>query len=205
MPIACENRVSVVIENGAYTIWKQGGQLDIDGYMRFCEEWYRHPSVAWCLIPDVIEGNESDNDAMLADWPRAIPGVPVWHYHESLDRLERLSHEWPIVALGSSGEWPVPGVGKWWDRTAEAMKVVCDEKGRPRCKLHGLRMLSIKILKKLPLASADSTNIVRNGDRVFPAPTRSQQMVNNAWRIEAAQSASHYRFPRRQLLLNTNE
>ncbi len=205
MPVACEECDSVIIDNGAFTVWKQGGTLDVSGYMKFVEEWYRHPAVAWSLIPDVIEGTEADNDAMLNDWPRTIPGVPVWHYHESLDRLDRLSHEWGIVALGSSGEWPVPGVGKWWDRTDEAMRMICDDKGRPRCKLHGLRMLSRKIVGKVPLMSADSTNVARNGDRVFPAPTRFQQLINNAWRVEAVQSKSHYRFRRQQLKLDMSD
>lgn len=200
MAVACENCVSVIIDNGAYSIWKNndGAKLDVDRYVKFVEEWHRHPTVAWSIIPDVIQGSEAENDAMILDWPKEIIGVPVWHYHESLDRLERLSYEFDTVALGSSGKWPVPGVGKWWDRTDEAMRVLCDDKGRPRCKLHGLRMLSSKIVRKLPLSSADSTNVVRNGDRVFPAPSRSQQMVNNSWRIEAVQPAAHYRFRSRQ-------
>ena len=203
MPIACENCRSVIVDNGAFTVWKQRGKLDVPGYMRFVEEWHQHPAVAWSLIPDVIQGSEADNDAMLGDWPKHINGVPVWHYHESLDRLERLSHEWRTVALGSSGEWKTPGTRSWWDRTNEAMSVLVDKNGKVRCKLHGLRMLSIKIMKKLPLSSADSTNIARNGDRVFAAPTRSQQLCNNAFRIEAVQSASHYRVRPKQSQLFT--
>lgn len=205
MPIACEVCTSVVIDNGAFSVWTKGLTLDVAGYMRFVEEWHRHPAVAWSLIPDVIEGSEAENDAMLADWPKSIPGVPVWHYHESLSRLEKLSYEWPIVALGSSGEWKTPGTKSWKERTAEAMRVLCDEKGRPRCKLHGLRMLRASILKLIPLSSADSTNVARNGDRVFAAPTRTQRMAVNARRIEAVQSASHYRFPRKQLRLAMTE
>ena len=46
----------------------------------------------------------------------------------------------------------------------EAMDAICID-GRPACKLHGLRMLSTEIFTKLPLASADSTNASRNGQR----------------------------------------
>jgi len=190
MAIACEVCTSVIIDNGAFTVWKQGGKLDIPGYMAFVEEWYRHPTVAWSLIPDVIEGTEADNDALIYEWPTEIPGVPVWHYHESIERLARLSTQFPTVALGSSGEWPNPGTAKWWERTNEAMRAICDEEGRPRCKLHGLRMLRSSILKRLPLSSADSTNVARNGDRVFAAPTRTQRMSVNARRIESVQSSS---------------
>jgi len=207
MAIACEVCTSVIIDNGAFSIWKRndGSSLLLTDYLKFCDEWYKHPTVSWCLIPDVIDGTEIDNDALLKDWPREILGVPVWHYHESLDRLERLSYEWRTVALGSSGDWPHPGTSSWWERTSEAMRVICDAEGRPRCKLHGLRMLSAKILKRLPLSSADSTNVARNGDRVFAAPTRTQRMLVNAIRIESVKSASVFLFPRKQLRLSMND
>jgi hypothetical protein len=60
-------------------------------------------------VPDVIDGTEDDNDALLASWPADIRGVPVYHLHESLDRLDFLCTRWPTVALGSSGQWPTPG------------------------------------------------------------------------------------------------
>ncbi|HEX6827319.1 MAG TPA: hypothetical protein VF077_13450, partial [Nitrospiraceae bacterium] len=51
---------------------------------------------------------------------------------------------------------------RWWGRIAEAMHVLCDREGRPGVKIHGLRMLDADICAKVPLASADSTNIARN-------------------------------------------
>jgi hypothetical protein len=50
----------------------------------------------------------------------------------------------------------------WWKRIAEVMRVVCDDQGRPRVRLHGLRMLNPRVFTELPFASADSTNIGRN-------------------------------------------
>ena len=153
---------SFVFDNGAFSVWKKGGVLDVAGYVKWCEEWHRHPAFDWALIPDVIEGSERENDALLADWPAHIRGVPVWHMHESIDRLVRLGNSWPTVALGSSGAWPTPGVEDWWRRMDEAMLELCDEHGRPPCRLHGLRMLNPKVFTRLPLASADSTNVAAN-------------------------------------------
>ena len=42
--------------------------------------------------------------------------MPVWHLHESLERLQRLARCWRTVALGSSGQWSSPGTGVWWKR-----------------------------------------------------------------------------------------
>lgn len=186
---------SFVFDNGAFTVWNQGGQLDVPGYIAWCEEWHRHPGFDWALIPDVIDGDEADNDALLADWPRFIRGVPVWHLHESVDRLVRLGHEWPIVALGSSGMWRSPGTEAWWSRMNEALNALCDDKGRPPCRLHGLRMLDPAVFSRLPLASADSTNAAVNSGSLnrfgmYLPPTAAQRAAVIAERIEANNSAA---------------
>jgi hypothetical protein len=49
---------SFVFDNGAFTVWKKGGQVDVDGYTRWVEDWHRHPGFTWALIPDVIDGDE---------------------------------------------------------------------------------------------------------------------------------------------------
>lgn len=164
MDIAAEVCRSVVLDNGAFSAWRSGKPVrDWTPYLEWCSWWLRHPGVEWCIIPDDIEGDEAANDALI-DWWQIweLPGVPVWHLHESLERLARLSQSFERVALGSSGEFAKPGSVKWWDRMAQAMRVACDENGRPRCKLHGLRMLDPTLLAHLPLHSADSTNVGRN-------------------------------------------
>jgi hypothetical protein len=163
--VAAEICQSVVLDNGAFSAWRKGEAHDFDGYRQWAAHWLRHPAVEWCVIPDVIDGDEEANDALLASWDIGDCGqrsVPVFHMHESLDRLYRLVTSWPRVALGSSGQFKDPGSKAWWGRMAEMMEVACDEDGFPLCKLHGLRMLDPVIFSHLPLASADSCNVARN-------------------------------------------
>jgi hypothetical protein len=187
---------SFCFDNSAFTAWKSGEPItDWSGYYEWCEQWHRHPGFDFAFIPDVIDGSEDDNDALLTDWPFEGFGVPVWHMHESLERLERLVVSWPSVGLGSSGQWVTPGTTGWWRRMAEAMAVACDEDGRPRAKLRGLRMLDPAIFHRLPLASADSTNAVRNGSSVrrfgmYCPPSSGARQSVIADRIEAHQSAA---------------
>lgn len=197
--IVAEACQSFVFDNGAFTVWKQGGQLDILGYMDWCEKWHRHPGFDWALIPDMIEGTEEDNDALLADWPANVRGVPVWHMHESIDRLVRLGNEWDTVALGSSGQWATPGTLRWWDRMSAALNELCRPDGMPPCRLHGLRMLDPSIFSRFPLSSADSTNAgVNSGslDRfgMYLPPTAAQRAAVIADRIEAYNSAPYWSF-----------
>ena len=164
---AAEICQSFALDNGAYTKWQRGeGTVDVAAYVAFVKEWERHPAFDWAVIPDVIDGDEEANDLMFAAYHQAggdlLAGVPVWHLHESFERLGRLCRTWPRVALGSSGDYAEVGTPQWWARMGAAMDFVCDEHGRPPCKLHGLRMLNPTVFSHLPLASADSTNVAQN-------------------------------------------
>jgi hypothetical protein len=195
LPAAMEFSASFCLDNGAFSVWKRGGKLDVQGYYRFVEGVMHHPAFDWAIIPDVVDGNQKDNAELISQWPFGHAGVPVWHLHESLDWLRFLSGAWPRIALGSSGQWATPGTDSWWGRMGEAMQAVCGAGGQPRCKLHGLRMLNPEMFTHLPLASADSTNAVRNGNLtgrfgMYPPASVGQRQAVIADRIEAHQSAS---------------
>lgn len=165
LPIASEVAQSFALDNGAFSVWKQGITVDWKRYYGWVEEWMRHPGFDWAVIPDVIDGAEEENDALVAAWP--LPrhlGVPVWHMHESFERLRRLCESWQRIALGSSGKYSVPGTAAWWQRMGQAMEVAC-ENGRPITKLHGLRMLNPAIYQYLPLGSGDSATVSRKVGR----------------------------------------
>lgn len=195
--IVAEACKTFIFDNSAFSVWKRGGQLDVPGYINWVYAWNRHPGFMWALIPDVIDGDEDSNDRLLEDWPKELRqhGVPVYHLHESLDRLVRLCQEYPTVALGSSGQWATPGTSDWWSRMSEIMEAIVDKEGRPPCKLHGLRMLNPKVFGKLPLASADSTNAAMNQSAVkrfgmYVPPTAAQRAAVIAERIEAYNSVA---------------
>ena len=105
------------------------------------------------------------------------------------------------ICIGSSGEYASVGTTAWWSKIGEAMRVICDEKGRPICKLHGLRMLDPAIFSKLPFSSADSTNIARNvgidqkwKNGNYPAPTKESRAQIMRTRIEAFNAPSTWNF-----------
>jgi hypothetical protein len=155
---------SFAVDNGAFSAWRSGNPVsDWSGYYAWAENCMRVPSCDFAVIPDVIDGDESDNDELVDRWPLPVWfGAPVWHMHETLERLERLAKRFPRVCLGSSGDYATVGTYEWWSRISEALGKICDSQGRPICKLHGLRMLNPDIFTRLPFASADSTNIGRN-------------------------------------------
>lgn len=153
---------SFALDNGAFSLWKAGTPVNWEAYYDWCREWLAHPACDWAVIPDVIGGTEEENDALVAAWPFGGRGVPVWHLNESPDRLVRLAESWPRVALGSAAEFDVSKPSRCLARLAEVLPSISDAQGRPKVKLHGLRMLNPEIVERVPLASADSTNVARN-------------------------------------------
>lgn len=162
--LVAEQCRSFALDNGAFSRWKSAGgaPLDWDGYYRWVERWMHHPGCDFALIPDVIDGSPEENDDLLAEWPFAEIGVPVYHLHEPIERLESLARSFTRVALGSSGRYRNPDSLPWWDRMVQIMRSICDEHGYPTVRLHGLRMLSPEIIKAIPFAGADSTTVARN-------------------------------------------
>jgi hypothetical protein len=194
---------SFAIDNGAFSAWKSGKPTANWGaYYEWALNLKKVPSCDFAVIPDVIDGSESDNDFLLEDCP--LPkwfGAPVWHMHESLERLEQLANYYVRVCIGSSGEYTTIGTTEWWSRIGSAMRVICDDMGRPICKLHGLRMLDPAIFTKFPFSSADSTNIARSvgidskwrkGN--YPPPTKEARAQVMRSRIEAHNAPATWNF-----------
>jgi hypothetical protein len=103
--------------------------------------------------------------------------------------MAHLVRVFPVVAIGSSGQWTIPGTDSWWKRIADVMKVACDDYGNPKCRLHGLRMLDPEIFMRLPLRSADSVNAAVNSGSIsrfgsYVPATSSQRAIVIAERIE---------------------
>lgn len=204
--VAVEVCQSFAIDNGAFSAWKAGRPVtDWRPFYAWAEDCRRIPACDFAVIPDVIDGDEDANDALLDEWPLPVWfGAPVWHMHESLDRLDRLVHQYPRVCIGSSGAYATVGNESWWRRIDQAMGAACGVDGRPLCKLHGLRMLNPKVFTRLPFASADSTNIGRNvgidknwakGNYLPPTKEARAQVMRS--RIEAHNAPSHYVFQQR--------
>lgn len=199
LTLALESAQSFAVDNGAFSAWKSGNPVtDWNEFYEWVAELHRYPAFDFAVIPDVIDGSENDNDLLLKEWPwrekAKHVGAPVWHLHESLERLERLVLNWPRICLGSSGAFAQIGTNAWWARMAEAMDIICDKHGRPVAKIHGLRMLNPDVYTRFPFASADSTNIGQNigidsaWRGTYTPPTKEARAALMRERIESHQS-----------------
>lgn len=151
---------SVMLDNGAFSLWKQGHEVDWNQFYEWCEPWLEYWS-SWAVIPDVINGGEEENDELLEQWPFGKDrGAPVWHFDESFERLDRLVRGYPLVCIGSAAEYEPLGGEKWRRRMDAAMEVCCDKRGVAHTRLHLLRGLAFSA-GPYPLYSADSATVSR--------------------------------------------
>jgi hypothetical protein len=151
-----------MLDNGAFSVWRSNKSVDWRGFYEWTEQWLAFRT-SWAVIPDVIMGDEAENDALIQAWPHGQRGAPVWHMHESLDRLKRLCDEWDRVCIGSSAEYAVVGSDPWHQRMCEAMNAIC-KTGRVPAWLHMLRGMAAARWG-YPFSSVDSTDIARNHNR----------------------------------------
>jgi len=189
-----------IVDNSAFSFWSTGDKPNWGDYSKWVMDICSHPRFDFALIPDVIDGTPEENNNLIDFWLRtmkAVPSCPVWHLHESIDRLRWLAANFERVAFGSSGEYAKPGqTDGWWNRMNEAFNAITLKSGYPICKVHGLRMLRADIVSKYPFSSCDSTNAVQNGTRNGAAIGLDGYWgsVITANRIESTQSPSVWEF-----------
>lgn len=181
---------SVMLDNGAFSVWRRGLQADWDAYYKWCDRWLDYPTT-WAVIPDVIEGDEHDNDLLTRAWPFRDRGSPVWHMHEKLFRLESLLEAFPRVCIGSSGAFATLLTDAWQRRMDEAWRAI-NARFRRTPHVHMLRGLQL-IGHRWPFASVDSTDIARNHN----TRKRSAGTMRSRW--DAGQCPPRFIDPGEQL------
>lgn len=178
----------VIIDNGAFTIWRRGGSHDWEDFYKWLKPF--HKRIEFFFIPDVIDGTEFENDQLIIDYKYRkinnpeMNGVPIWHLNESLERLNRLCDEFDYIAFGSSDKYSELRSLAWRIRMNNIMDIVCDDKGIPKVKIHMLRCLNSRIFTKYPFYSGDSTNLAQNHKT-----TSAKKILNH---VEKYNSPLHY-------------
>lgn len=169
---------SVMLDNGAFSMWKVGKATDWPAFYAWCEKWLACPTT-WAVIPDVIDGGHQMQDPLVREWPFGHRGAPVWHMDEGIYRLLKLCDEWPRVCIGSTRQYAVVLSDPWKARMDEAFNALA-QRHRWLPWIHMLRGMQC-VGREWPFASVDSTDIGRNHNRAQNTPRKM------AWRWDAMQ------------------
>jgi hypothetical protein len=188
---------SVMLDNGAFTFWRTEREPAWTEFALWALPWLDYPTT-WAVMPDVIDGTEEENDALITWLYANHPDVwrkaaPVWHMGESLERFRRLCHAYPKVCIGSSGQYAIVGSPSWHRRMEQAMNAICLS-GPVPVWLHMLRGMALSG-SQYPFASVDSTDVAQNHNR----PQNTPYEMAKRW--DAKQNPCRWEF-REQLALD---
>jgi len=154
---------TVLLDNGAFTAWRSGNPvIDWTAYYDWADRWLERPTT-WAIIPDVIDGEDREQDDLIDQWPHGNRGAPVWHMGSSINRLLNLLDKWPRVCIGSSAQYAIIGTEDWRRRMDFIWDQITHHHRRTPW-LHGLRMVA-QVRGPYPFASVDSSDIARNHHR----------------------------------------
>jgi hypothetical protein len=165
---------TVMLDNGAFSKWKSEKPTDWPSFYAWAEPWLSYPTT-WAVIPDVIDGGSQMQDALLREWPFGAKGAPVRHMDEPIDRLVRLTDDWPRVCIGSTAEYAVVLSEPWERRMDECFNRLA--RGRQFLPaIHMLRGMQCSG-RRWPFASVDSTDVAQNHNR----PQNSARGMADRW------------------------
>lgn len=157
----------LMLDSGAYSVWKSGARIDIDQYIDFCQQ---NPAISYYVNLDVIPGTAATSptvqdieDAAAQGWKNYCKMIrrldfdkviPVFHRGESLKWLEKmLGIEAPYIGLGgTAGSVSRRAVIKWLNQVREVVVV----NGQSVVRVHGFGINSLELLRRFPWYSVDS-------------------------------------------------
>lgn len=176
----------VMLDNGAYSIWKSGkGSIDVGAFWAWAEPFLDCPTT-WAVIPDKIEASNWRENAMLIQQTpydlrtRPYKVAPVWHLHEPIEVLCNMAGWWPRICFGSSAEYAIVGSEAWHRRVSEAFDALY-KFNRKHTMIHMLRgMRTVKAPYAYPFYSVDSTDVARNHHAAKNGPGHARLMAD-AW------------------------
>lgn len=169
-----EQSQSTMGDNGAWRYFnedkkagREPSERDWTPFYAWCERWLR--PCDWAVIPDVIGGGSQLQDALVREWPLGKQmGAPVWHMDEPIDRLLRLTDEWPRVCIGSTEEFFVVLSDAWIGQMDKAWNEIA-KRHRRLPWIHMLRGMQCSG-KRWPFGSVDSTDVAQNHNRPQNTP-----------------------------------
>lgn len=166
----------IVLDSGAYSAWKTGGEVNLDEYIKFILE---NESLFDVIVNlDVIPGKpftkitkEDVEASTRKGWRNykkmLAAGVPkekllhVFHQGEDFSVLQKMVKEIPYIGISPANDKTVEQRKVWLDK---CMEYVTDKNNMPIVKFHGFGITEFNLMFRYPWYSVDSTTWIMVGN-----------------------------------------
>uniref|UniRef100_A0A6M3KMF8 Putative queuosine tRNA-ribosyltransferase n=1 Tax=viral metagenome TaxID=1070528 RepID=A0A6M3KMF8_9ZZZZ len=180
----------LILDSGAYSAWTSKSKISLNDYTQFCLA--NQSQFDYIVNLDVIPAEfgqvgipEKERERSAKEgWinflkmiDAGIPQnkiIPVFHQEENFRWLKKMMLKSKYIGISPANDRNTPQKIEWLD---ECMKYVCNEYGMPIVKFHGFGITSVKILRRYPFYSADSSTWVkfsRYGTILIPKTNKNQ-------------------------------
>jgi hypothetical protein len=168
-----KNEVSLMLDSGAFSAWRQGDPIDLKAYTKFCASHMDH--LRCCVSLDVMPGRPGEQrstkqteEAAAQGWKNylymrdaGLDPVPVYHMGERRYWLEKMLGEGcTYVGLGGVALAGDKARRPWLD---EVFGFLCGSKGYTAIRTHGFGITSTGMMSRYPWASVDSVSWMKQG------------------------------------------
>jgi len=143
----------IILDSGAYTVWRQGKSIDIEKYMQFYKENEQFFN-GGCFNLDVILDAKNSYKNWRYIKNSGVDAIPVYHIGTSEKWLKRYMNHTDHIALGAVAN--LSSVQRRHGLDYIFKKYLTDEKGKPIVKVHGLGITAMNLIIQYPWYSVDS-------------------------------------------------
>lgn len=165
--------VKVFLDSGAFSAFTKGVEIDIPGYCQYIRD-----------NEDIVEKSDGILCASVLDgigdplktWQNqlymeslGVQPLPCFHYGEDERYLEWYISKYEYITLGGMVPISTPQLKVWLDHLWD--KYLTDGSGRPRLKVHGFGLTTLRLMERYPWYSVDSSSwvqIAANGSILVP-------------------------------------
>jgi hypothetical protein len=150
--------MKIMLDSGAFSAFTRNSSVDRDEYMAYIK---KNEKFIECYINlDVIGDAEAGWANQEYFESHGLNPMPVFHPGDDLKYLERCL-EYDYFCLGgiagkNSSSRRLPFLDK-------CFRIICDNNGIPKSKVHGLGVTSPAMLRRYPFYSVDSTSWLMTG------------------------------------------
>ena len=154
-----QNKIDLFLDSGAFSAYTQGVQINLDEYIAFVHEHLPYLSVYANL--DVIGDTEATLQNQKKMEAAGLHPLPCFHYGEPISYLTHYLKHYDYVAIGGVAQASTSALVPWLDELFASY--ICGKDGWPTVKVHGFAVTSLRLMKRYPWYSVDSTSWVVTG------------------------------------------
>jgi len=190
-----KKKVSLFLDSGAFSAWSKNIEINLQDYIDYIKK-VEHIVEVYATL-DVIGNPEKTYENQLEMERQGLNPIITLHKGEDMKWLKLYLDRYDYIALGgiAGGVTAVDietHLNKCWE-------IICDTPDRkPRCKVHGFGLTSLRLITRYPWYSVDSTSWVmtsrfgsvyvprmKNGKYVYVPFTEDGKYIPNlsSWKV----------------------